>query len=328
MLLAMMTSSEIASALERPRRKWRDRKLLHKELEGIAKRNGIAVIPAALRLIRERKHRHLAGRLLHSLDRNDKAAVPLLIDALHDHRGWAHYTAASALARLIRPAAPPRLLELLNHPDPGTRAAAVDAVVMSGLYSFKTLPALRRALDDPEKQVRQSIYFSAHKLRDRPLTAKLFAERIDSEEGTLRRSILYAFTRLDARPWLHRIMPLVHDADEYTRSEALYAVARGGRFPPEVFRLSMAALDDDSLQVRGTALWILKRYKGKLPRNLIPKIMRNLKSKRSWTAWQSAHLLARMNAVEAIEPLRVIAADDSSRSRHMARFVLKKLERN
>ena len=82
-------------------------------------------------------------------------SLPLLIEALRDPHPWVRTNAVVAIARLAakdrnvieRPEMAQdalRVLELLDDPDPGTRASSIDAL---GYYAVHSEPARRRLLD-------------------------------------------------------------------------------------------------------------------------------------------------------------------------------------
>jgi HEAT repeat protein len=111
-------------------------------------RKGKPALPAVREALKDPALRMEACRALAGMGREN---VPLLIDALasDDQGSWASYALGE-----MGPTALPKLLEALAHRDPRVRRGAVATLHWYRDAPCKVIPALRRALEDPDVLVR------------------------------------------------------------------------------------------------------------------------------------------------------------------------------
>ncbi|HEX3577595.1 MAG TPA: peptidylprolyl isomerase, partial [Thermoanaerobaculia bacterium] len=180
-------------------------------------------------------------------------SLPLLIEALRDPHPWVRTNAVIAIARLAakdrkaieRPEITQdalRVLELLDDPDPGTRASSIDAL---GYYAVNSEPARRRLLDIAANGSRW----------DRELAAGAIAKNLGDEKllpaemsGWAKVRVLEAASAVSdsVRPRYAR------DADPLVRAQALATIA-DERIDANL-PLIRTALDDPDVIVRGYAI--------------------------------------------------------------------------
>jgi cyclophilin family peptidyl-prolyl cis-trans isomerase/HEAT repeat protein len=179
-------------------------------------------------------------------------SLPLLIEALRDPHPWVRTNAVVAIARIAakdrhlieRPQMTQdamRVLELLDDPDPGTRASSIDAL---GYYAVQSEPARRRLLDIASNGSRW----------DRELAAGAIAKNLNDEK--LLPAELSGFAKVRVLEAASAVSDAVrgryaHDADPLVRAQSLATIADDhidANLP-----LIRAALDDPDVIVRGYA---------------------------------------------------------------------------
>ena len=215
-----------------------------------------AYAPARARLellVNEPSHQTRAN-VMSALGRiGSPESLTLLIEALRDPHPWVRTNAVVAIARLVakdrRAIARPqmaqdalRVLELLDDPDPGTRAASIDAL---GNYSVHSEPARRRLLDIAANGSRW----------DRELAAGAIAKNLGDEKLLSMEMTGWAKVRvLEAASAVSDAVRerYAHDADPLVRAQALVTVA-DDRVDANL-PLIRAALDDADVIVRGYAI--------------------------------------------------------------------------
>jgi cyclophilin family peptidyl-prolyl cis-trans isomerase/HEAT repeat protein len=180
-------------------------------------------------------------------------SLPLLIEALRDPHPWVRTNAVVAIGRLAakdrhnieRPETTRdalRVLELLDDPDPGTRASSIDAL---GYYSVHSEPARRRLLDVAANGSRW----------DRELAAGAIAKNLGDEKLLPPEMSGWAKVRvLEAASTVSDAVRerYAHDPDPLVRAQALATIADDhidANLP-----LIRAALDDPDVIVRGYAI--------------------------------------------------------------------------
>jgi cyclophilin family peptidyl-prolyl cis-trans isomerase/HEAT repeat protein len=180
-------------------------------------------------------------------------SLPLLIEALRDPHPWVRTNAVIAIARLAakdrhaieRPEMAQdalRVLELLDDPDPGTRASSIDAL---GYYAIHSEPARRRLLDIAANGSRW----------DRELAAGAIAKNLGDEK--LLPAELTGWAKVRVLEAASAVSDAVRerytrDADPLVRAQALATIADDhidANLP-----LIRAALDDPDVIVRGYAI--------------------------------------------------------------------------
>jgi cyclophilin family peptidyl-prolyl cis-trans isomerase/HEAT repeat protein len=153
-------------------------------------------------------------------------SLPLLIEALRDPHPWVRTNAVVSIGRLAakdrhtieRPDMARdalRVLELLDDPDPGTRASSIDAL---GYYAVQSEPARRRLLDIAANGSRW----------DRELAAGAIAKNLCDEK--LLPSDLTGWAKVRVLEAATAVSDSVreryaHDADPLVRAQALATIA-------------------------------------------------------------------------------------------------------
>jgi cyclophilin family peptidyl-prolyl cis-trans isomerase/HEAT repeat protein len=180
-------------------------------------------------------------------------SLPLLIDALRDPHPWVRTNGVVALARIAakdrhaieRPqlaADALRVLELLDDPDPGTRASSIDAL---GYYAVQSEPARRRLLDVASNGSRW----------DRELAAGAIAKNLGDEK--LLPAELSGWAKVRVLEAASAVSDGVreryaHDPDPLVRAQSLATIADDhieANLP-----LIRAGLNDPDVIVRGYAV--------------------------------------------------------------------------
>jgi cyclophilin family peptidyl-prolyl cis-trans isomerase/HEAT repeat protein len=180
-------------------------------------------------------------------------SLPLLIEALRDPHPWVRTNAVVSIARLAakerrnleRPEMMQdalRVLELLDDPDPGTRASSIDAL---GYYAVRSEPARRRLLEIAANGSRW----------DRELAAGAIAKNLGDEK--LLPADLTAWAKVRVLEAASAVSDSVraryaHDPDPLVRAQALATIA--DEHIDTNLPLIRAALDDPDVIVRGYAI--------------------------------------------------------------------------
>ncbi len=122
------------------------------------------------------------------------------------------------------------LLSLAQDGQPAVRAAAVRALGLAGCRALQVaVPALLRALDDADAEVRRVAANALAWCRDGSATEALCA-RLGDPAGPVRAAALRALARVSAGEHEEVALPLLHDADPAVRAEAIrFLRQRGGR---------------------------------------------------------------------------------------------------
>jgi cyclophilin family peptidyl-prolyl cis-trans isomerase/HEAT repeat protein len=180
-------------------------------------------------------------------------SLPLLIDALRDPHPWVRTNAVVAVARLAAkdrhaidraqmPQDAMRVLELLDDPDPGTRASSIDAL---GYYAIQSDPARRRLIDIAANGSRW----------DRELAAGAIAKNLGDEKLLAAEMSGWAKVRvLEAASALSDSLRerYARDADPLVRAQALATIA-DARIDANL-PLIRAGMNDADVIVRGYAI--------------------------------------------------------------------------
>jgi len=185
-------------------------------------------------------------------------SFPLLIDALRDPHPWVRTNAIVAIGRLAakdrkvieRPQMTQDallVLGLLDDPDPGTRAASIDAL---GYYAVNSEPARKRLLDVAANGSRW----------DRELAAGAIAKNLGDEK--LLPTEMTGWAKVRVLEAVSAVSDAVreryaHDADPLVRAQAFATIkdeAIDGNLP-----LIRAALDDPDVIVRGYAIGAMSK---------------------------------------------------------------------
>ena len=180
-------------------------------------------------------------------------SLPLLIEALRDPHPWVRTNAVVAIARLAakdrrnleRPQLAQdamRVLELLDDPDPGTRASSIDAL---GYYAVRSDPARRRLIDIAANGSRW----------DRELAAGAIAKNLGDE--TLLPAEMSGWAKVRVLEAASTVSDAVreryaHDPDPLVRAQALSTI-NDDRIAANL-PLIRAALSDADVIVRGYAI--------------------------------------------------------------------------
>ncbi len=180
-------------------------------------------------------------------------SLSLLIDALRDPHPWVRTNAVVAVARtaardrraLERPQQAQdalRVLELLDDPDPGTRASSIDAL---GYYALHNEPARKRLLDIAANGSRW----------DRELAAGAIAKNLGDEKLLPAELSGWAKVRVleAATPVSDAVRErFAHDPDPLVRAQAIATIA-DDRVDANL-PLIRAALEDPDVIMRGYAI--------------------------------------------------------------------------
>jgi cyclophilin family peptidyl-prolyl cis-trans isomerase/HEAT repeat protein len=180
-------------------------------------------------------------------------SLPLLIDALRDPHPWVRTNAAIAIGRLAakdrrlieRPQLAQdasRVLELLNDPDPGTRASSIDTL---GYYAVHSEPARLHLLEIAANGTRW----------DREIAAGAIAKNLGDEK--LLPADLSGWAKVRVLEAASSVSDAVRDryardADPLVRAQALGTIA-DARVDANL-PLIRAGLDDPDVIVRGYAI--------------------------------------------------------------------------
>jgi len=180
-------------------------------------------------------------------------SLPLLIEALRDPHPWVRTNAVVAIARIAakdrhvieRPQVAQdalRVLELLDDPDPGTRASSIDAL---GYYALQSEPARRRLIEVAANGSRW----------DRELAAGAIAKNLGDEK--LLPAELSGWAKVRVLEAASAVSDAVReryarDPDPLVRAQSLATIADDhidANLP-----LIRAALNDPDVIVRGYAI--------------------------------------------------------------------------
>jgi cyclophilin family peptidyl-prolyl cis-trans isomerase/HEAT repeat protein len=180
-------------------------------------------------------------------------SLPVMIEALRDPHPWVRTNAVVAIARLAAKDRhfiectefnqdALRVMELLDDPDPGTRASSIDAL---GYYSVHSEPARRRLLDVAASGSRW----------ERELAAGAVAKNLGDE--TLLPAEMTGWAKVRVLEAASAVSDAVReryakDADPLVRAQALATIAddRADADLP----LIRAGVDDSDVIVRGYAI--------------------------------------------------------------------------
>jgi cyclophilin family peptidyl-prolyl cis-trans isomerase/HEAT repeat protein len=187
-------------------------------------------------------------------------SLPLLIEALRDPHPWVRTNAVVAIARVAakdrrnveraemdRDAM--RVLELLDDPDPGTRASSIDTL---GYYAVHSDPARRRLLDIAANGSRW----------DRELAAGAIAKNLGDEKLLPAEMSAWAKVRvLEAASAVSDAVRerYARDPDALVRAQAVATIA-DERIDANL-PLIRAAIDDADVIVRGYAIGAFAKSK-------------------------------------------------------------------
>ncbi|MCL6431491.1 MAG: HEAT repeat domain-containing protein [Anaerolineae bacterium] len=122
------------------------------------------------------------------------------------------------------------VLTLARDPDATVRAAAVRALGLAGSHAVNVVSrVLQQALDDADAEVRRMAANALAWCRDTS-SCSVLRRRLSDPVGTVRAAALRALARLDSRGEVSAALPLLKDADLAVRIEAIRLLRlRGGR---------------------------------------------------------------------------------------------------
>ncbi len=190
-------------------------------------------LPALTKLLQRNDVRR--DTILHALGRMGPSAIPLLLDVVRKNPPRYGYAACHEAIASVGKEAVPHLEKLLQHEDATTRAQAAHTLCHFRKRDVaEAVPALLRALEDPDVQVRR---WAAEAL-----------EKLAAEENT-RPAALIVLPTL-SKPALPILRPLLGDNSPEVR---LAVVDRLGRASLDTLPLLLMALDDPDRKVRRRA---------------------------------------------------------------------------
>src|SRR3954469_3845670 len=219
----------------------------------LARRAYAAARPRLELLINETNPRTRAN-VMSALGRvGSPESLPLLIDALRDPHPWVRTNAVVAIGRMAakdrhaieRPQMAQdalRVLELLDDPDPGTRASSIDTL---GYYAVRREPARHRLIEVATNGSRWERELAAGAIAKNLADEKLLPSDLS---GWAKVRVLEAASAVS-----EAVRPrYVHDPDPLVRAQSLATIA-DDRVDANL-PLIRAALDDPDVIVRGYAI--------------------------------------------------------------------------
>jgi HEAT repeat protein len=161
----------------------------------------------------------------------------------------------------IGPAAIPKLLPLLQHPDAGIRQSAVWALSNMGRSAASALPTLLPLLKDPVAEVRMVTAWAVGELSESTASAIVHLRPLlQDRDFRVRAEAVQAFSNhADADRAVPDLIPLIDDQNALVRRMTVRALGEIGTGAKSAVPQLILRLKDDDRLVRGNAITALVR---------------------------------------------------------------------
>jgi cyclophilin family peptidyl-prolyl cis-trans isomerase/HEAT repeat protein len=200
--------------------------------------------------------------------------------------------AVEALGKLADPRVPEAIVPLLEHADPDVRAEVATA-----LFRCRFAPVWRGEAAEPPALPGVAV--------------EALIEAMDDEDASVRRAVVYAFSRYGQPEAIKRLAATIADDDEWIRLFAVRGIGRSGK--AKAGGVLTAALDDASDHVRSEAIAALAALE------LVERIPASLASDPSFHVRAAlARALAADESVASLEALGALEGDPSATVRTAA----------
>jgi HEAT repeat protein len=235
-------------------RKWRDRAFA---AELLGRVGSAKVVPALLATVEATQTedsdvREIALRALARI--GDPGAVVPLVAALRSADAWLAPRIADILARHGEAAVDPLLAVLADSGPTSPRAWAAN--VLGEVRATRAFPALARALDDPDDEVRAKAATALGRLGDRRALASLLEHLLNDPAPFVRARVASALGQFDGPEVINRLIQTLGDSAWWVRMRAIEALEQIG---PVAEGPLLVALDDGDTEIRQRAAIALER---------------------------------------------------------------------
>jgi HEAT repeat protein len=179
----------------------------------------------------------------------------------------------------IGPAAIPKLLPLLQHPDAGIRQSAVWALSNMGRSAASALPTLLPLLKDPVAEVRMVTAWAVGELSESTASAIVHLRPLlQDHDFRVRAEAVQAFSNHpDADLAVADLIPLIDDQNALVRRMTVRALGEIGPGAKSVVPQLILRLKDADRLVRGNAITALVRVTADDPamvkRTIVPQLI-------------------------------------------------------
>jgi HEAT repeat protein len=184
--------------------------------------------------------------------------VTFLIGLLQDENPEIKESALESLGKIGDQVAMLPIARLLDDESPGVRSAAAKAIGrMGGKAAAEAVPALLRALGDPEEEVRHAAAQAMGEVDPPPQLLGAVRELLTAPRVELRRAATLALIEIDSSGWLALVTKAAQDPDEIVRQRAVALLGESG-VPSAIPSLRQRLLEDKSAAVRAEAAYRLR----------------------------------------------------------------------
>ncbi len=246
----------------------------------------------------------------------------VLVELLEHPEVHIRATAVAALGRLGNRALVAHLKRLLQDPDPRTRANAVEACVLADPALRQT--SLRQRLADPADRVQANALAVLNRLQDLPASELLshVEEMVQSPEAERRASAAYAlgwFPAPLARPLL---LKLLQDPSPQARARAVRSLERVG--DPQCVPALMRMLGSTKTLRREGRVAVLA-IAARQPEETFAQVVAAMRSEGADATRLGAHLLGRLDRIEALPHLVPVLSEEDPALREEALQAIERL---
>ncbi len=281
-------------------------------------------VPELTRALDDPELRGMAAEALSMTESGHMAAVPVFVDRLSD-REAGHY-ASMTLARMARenPSIAQRLLEEFHSPAPHVRAGVSTAFgAAGGDCGLAAVPAMVRALDDPESMVRSAAAEGLARLGPAASAAvpRLAKALMEDKHDWTRRNCAAALGLVGDLRGRDALASALKDPFNDVRGAAVEAIARLGG--PQAPATLMPALKDASPSVRLAAVRSLGSLKARTSARAIVGMLRDENHEISSSA---VYALGQIGDPDTAEALAEVAKSEKSTMRSLAATALGEIE--
>ena len=242
-------------------------------------------------------------------------AIPALIQAFQDVEKDVRRSAVAALIEIKEPKAVPVLIQALQEKDKEVRKMAIE--VLGGIQSANSLPYLIRALQDEDEGVRLTALAELEGMKAPEAFPGLIRELKDDEDWYSRRMLDEYLKEVRTPDVIPYMLPLLEDSDADIRGKALWAIRRMELTKCiEALPALIEALDDEEEFVCGKALQLVEEILDnpkaqEKARNTLPGLTRLLQSPDVYKRLIAVNVLARTRLLEAV-PILIKAFTDNN----------------
>ncbi|ADW71588.1 HEAT repeat domain-containing protein [Granulicella tundricola] len=182
-------------------------------------------------------------------DLQDPRAIPAMISALADHRGG-----GMSLTRMGH-AAVPALIEALHDSNPKVRGGVAEA--LATLKDSAAVTPLLAAIHDPDAAVRRSVVVALSSFHDSRTADTVMAETKDPD-ATVREVVVRLLDRMDDPRAFAALLAATHDPVRAVQLSAWGALGQSG--DPRAVAPLIDALKSDDAGIRANAIGWLMRF--------------------------------------------------------------------